>query len=165
MADQKESQLLIFDNGMGMSKEHSILLSEAPLNPKANREVMTQIKFEICNVPATHVAIQAVLSLYDSGRTNGMVIDSGYAMTYTVSIYKGPVLPYAISRFRCPKVLFKPSLIRMEMTGIHEKTYYSIVSCDADIRKDLFGNIVLSGCSTMFPGIAEHMSREVIALA
>ncbi|KAF3626269.1 Actin-3 [Capsicum annuum] len=111
MADQKESQLLIFDNGMGMSKhhtfyndlyvapeEHSILLSEAPLNPKANREVMTQIKFEICNVPATHVAIQAVLSLYDSGRTNGMVIDSGYAMTYTVSIYKGPVLPYAISR-------------------------------------------------------------------
>ncbi|PHU20114.1 actin [Capsicum chinense] len=53
----------------------------------------------------------------------------------------------------------------METTGIHEKTYNSIMRCDADIRKDLFSNIVLSGDSTMFPGIAERMSREITALA
>ena len=39
------------------------------------------------------------------------------------------------------------------------------MKCDVDIRKDLYGNVVLSGGSTMFPGIADRMSKEITALA
>ena len=47
---------------------------------------MTQIMFETFNVPAMYVAIQAVLSLYASGRTTGIVLDSGDAHTHRCSL-------------------------------------------------------------------------------
>jgi actin, other eukaryote len=55
----------------------------------------------------------------------------------------GQVITIGAERFRCPEVLFQPSMIGMEAAGIHETTYNSIMKCDVDIRKDLYGNIVL----------------------
>lgn len=77
----------------------------------------------------------------------------------------GQVITIGAERFRCPEVLFQPSMIGMEAAGIHETTYNSIMKCDVDIRKDLYGNIVLSGGTTMFAGIADRMSKEITALA
>ena len=54
---------------------------------------MTEIMFETFEVPAYYLAIQAVLSLYSSGRTTGLVLDAGDGVTHTVPIYEGYAFP------------------------------------------------------------------------
>ncbi len=79
-------------------EKHPILLTEAPLNPKANREKMTEMMFETFKVPAMYVAVQAVLSLYATGRTTGAVLDCGDGVSHSVPVSDGYSLPHAIFR-------------------------------------------------------------------
>lgn len=79
-------------------EEHPALLTEAPNNPKINRERMISIMFESFNIPSFYVSIQGVLSLYASGRTTGIVLDAGDGVTHTIPIFEGYSLPHAIDR-------------------------------------------------------------------
>ena len=222
-------------------EEHPILMTEASLNPKLNREKMTQIMFEVFNVPCLYVNVQAVLALYSSGRTTGVVLDSGEGISHTVPIYEGYAIPHAIQkillagrdlteylreilkerglafttpaeleivrdiketmtvvvsdyneamkdaedshaceknyelpdgrkiligneRFRCPEILFTPSLAGYDLEGVHKYCFDSVMKCDNDVRKDLFANIILSGGSTLFEAMGERLWQEIHVL-
>jgi actin len=79
-------------------EEYPVLHTECPLNPKQHREKMTQIVFETFNTPAFFVSVQAVLSLYASGRTTGMVVDSGDGITHIVPVYGAWTQRHAVER-------------------------------------------------------------------
>lgn len=224
-----------------------MLLTEAPLNPRANRDTAAQILFETFNVPALYTSIQAVLSLYASGRTTGIVLDAGDGVSHAVPVYEGFAIPNSIrridvagrdvteelqrllrksgnvfhtsaekeivksikekvsyvaldprkeekewmnassrggeskaveyvlpdgkklkigpERFRAAEILFEPELIGLEWPGLHQIVVDSIIRTDMDLRKALFGNIVLSGGSTMIKGFGDRLLHEVQRLA
>ena len=222
-------------------EEHPILLTEPPLNPKANREEMIQIMFETFNCPATYVAMQGLLAVYASGTSSAFVIDIGEGVAHTYPIFNGYTCTNGIQRmslsgcdlngyltnmlagrkysltttaeleivrhmkeslcyvsldfgqevktaltsstieqsyelpdghnitlneerFRCPEALFQPSLLGMECPGIHQFIHNGIMKCDMHARGHLYSNIILSGGSTMFPGLAERLTKELTAL-
>ncbi|CZS98722.1 actin-71 [Rhynchosporium agropyri] len=231
-----------------LSEEHPVLLTEPPLNPRSNRDTAAQILFETFNVPALYTSIQAVLSLYASGRTTGIVLDAGDGVSHAVPVYEGFAMPSSIrridvagrdvteymqlllrksgyvfhtsaekevvrmikekvsyvaadpkkeekewaalsgkmgsdsrvveyalpdgnkikigqERFRAPEILFDPEIIGLEYPGIHQIVVDAINRTDLDLRKSLFGNIVLSGGSTLTKGFGDRLLHEVQRLA
>lgn len=87
-----------FDQLKADPELHPVLLTEAALNPKDNREKMISIFFDEFKVPGFYVATQAVLALYASGRTTGLVCDSGDGVTHIVVVYDGYSIKHAIAR-------------------------------------------------------------------
>ncbi|UJG42245.1 MAG: actin family protein [Candidatus Heimdallarchaeum endolithica] len=221
--------------------EHPILLTEPPLNKNVNKEKMAELMFDTFNVPAMYISMQAILSLYASGRTTGIVVDSGDGVTHIVPVYEGFAISHAIrradiggrditdylrrllrqrgysltssaereivrdikerlcyvaldpekelklaekvsgmektytlpdgetlsigaERFMAPELFFNPGAIGSEELPMDEQIYQSITDCDVDLRRDLYSNIVLSGGSTMFPGLKERLHKELTEL-
>lgn len=225
--------------------QHPVLLTECPLNPRTHRAKAAETFFETFGVPAFFVQTQAILSLYASGRTTGVVLDCGAGCTSAVPVYEGFAVRHAIERtdlagvdidrylqlllrkspigyhfhttsemeivrniketvchvafnvekaeadellmgggsfahdavvyklpdgktvkigpekFRAAEILFNPSLIGSEHPGVHQLLLTSIDRCDLDMRRALFGNIVLAGGSTLFEGFGNRLLSEV----
>ncbi|KAL7470697.1 hypothetical protein ACHAXS_010950 [Conticribra weissflogii] len=78
--------------------EHPVLLTETPHNPTSHREQLAELFFETFRAPALFVAPPAVLSLYASGRTTGVVLDVGEGVTHCIPVYEGYALPHSIVR-------------------------------------------------------------------
>ena len=242
--------------------KHPVLLTEAPLNPRNNREKMAEILFETFRVPKLYVAMQALAAAYAVGKFTGLVVDLGDGVCHAVPIYEGYVLRHAIQRtniggrditnylsrllmhhrgvaltttaekeivrdikeklcyvtidpeaalaaiygegarvseyvagappagteeaakpqpaeytlpdgssvtlleerFLAPEVLFAPGLIGRDEPPIHEIVFDAIMACDIDVRKDMIENIILTGGSSLFPGLKERLEKEVNAL-
>ena len=80
-------------------EEHTILLTEPPLNPPENRERATQMMFETFRAPSFYLAINGVLSLFSSGRTAGLSVESGDGVTHVTPVIDGHAsLPDAVRR-------------------------------------------------------------------
>lgn len=89
----------IFTNGLKIDPvEYNIMLTETPMNPKENREKMTQIMFESFNVQGLYIANEPVLSLYSLGKYTGISTDFGTYISYFVPIFFGCPIPHAVYR-------------------------------------------------------------------
>ena len=89
----------IFYNELRISpEEHPVLLTEPILQPKANREKMMTIMFEVFKVPAVYIATSSILAAYASGRNTAMVIDSGEGVSHVIPITDGFALPHGVAR-------------------------------------------------------------------
>ena len=69
-----------------------VFLTDSHLNPKANRAKLATIMFETFKVKRLYVANEAAMSLYASGRTTGLVCDSGYGITKSISVVEGQLI-------------------------------------------------------------------------
>merc|ERR1711881_40664 len=118
----------------------------------AEREIVRDVKEKLCYVAADFDAEMRATAISSEREKTDELPD-------------GNIVTLGNERFRCPEVLFQPSFIGKEANGIHDAVFTSIMKGDVDIRRELYANVVLSGGSTMFPGIGERMTKELTALA
>jgi actin-related protein 2 len=219
-------------------KQHKILLTEAAMNPKANKVRMVKTMFEKYGFTHCHVAVQALCVLSAQGLLTGVVLDSGDGVTHIVPVYEGANLPHLVrrlnvagrhitshlikllqmrgynfnssadfdivrkikekhcfvgydlevekrlaletttliqkytlpdgrviklgsERFEAPEVLFQPSLLDMESEGMAEMLFNMIQAADIDLRPKFYTSIVLSGGSTMYPGLPTRIEKDM----
>jgi actin-related protein len=118
----------------------------------AEREIVRDIK-------ETHAYILT--------RTAGSsaAIEQMYALEQKYTLPDGNVITLANERFRCPEVLFTPSLAGSVAPSLPTALFQTIMQCDESVRRALYGNIVLSGGTTLCRGFGDRLAQEIMALA
>jgi actin-related protein len=79
-------------------KNMDILLTDSPMNTKENKQQIAKIMFETFKVESLAIINTAVLSLFSTGKTTGIVAECGEGVSYTVPVFEGYALPHAIHK-------------------------------------------------------------------
>uniref|UniRef100_UPI00358EE650 actin, cytoplasmic-like isoform X2 n=1 Tax=Myxine glutinosa TaxID=7769 RepID=UPI00358EE650 len=121
--DMEKIWRYVFDEQLKVkSKDFKCMVTEAPLNPLANREKMAQVLFEKFEVPSLYAAIQGVLAMYAAGRITGLALDSGDGVTHTMPIYEGYCIPHAVLRLNMAGRSITKYLVRILTESGHTFT-------------------------------------------
>jgi len=57
--------------------------------------------------------------------------------------------------------MFQPHLVDVEQPGVAEMLFETIQNAAVDIRSELYKHIVLSGGSSMYPGLPSRLEKEM----
>jgi len=128
-----------------------LLLRGYAFNRTADFEIVRQIKEKLCYVG------------YDLDLENRLAQET----TVLVAKYKlpdGRVIRVGRERFMAPEALFQPGLIDVDCPGMSEMLFSTIDGADLDIKPHLYNHIVLSGGSTMYPGLPSRLEKDLIQL-
>ena len=118
------------------------------LNRTADFETVRQIKEKLC-----YVSYDLELDQRLSEETTVLV------ESYTLP--DGRVIRVGSERFEAPECLFQPHLVDVEQPGIAEFLFNTIQAADIDVRSSLYKAIVLSGGSSMYPGLPSRLEKEL----
>ncbi|ORX87051.1 Actin/actin-like protein [Anaeromyces robustus] len=125
-----------------------LLLKGYPFNSTADFETIRQMKEKLCYVGYD-------LNLEHKLATETTVLVENYTLP------DGRVIKVSNERFEAPEALFQPHLVDVESMGVAELLFNTIQSGDIDIRSELYKHIVLSGGSSMYPGLPSRLEKEV----
>jgi actin-related protein 2 len=118
------------------------------LNRTADFETVRQIKEKLCYVSYD-------LSLDQRLSEDTTVLVESYTLP------DGRVIRVGSERFEAPECLFQPHLVDVEQPGIAEYLFNTIQAADVDVRSSLYKAIVLSGGSSMYPGLPSRLEKEL----
>ncbi|XP_044009683.1 actin-related protein 2 isoform X4 [Aphidius gifuensis] len=125
-----------------------LLLRGYAFNHSADFETVRMLKEKLCYV-GYNIETEEKLAVETT-----VLVES-----YTLP--DGRVIKVGGERFAAPEALFQPHLINVEAPGIAELVFNTIQSADIDMRSELYKHIVLSGGSTMYPGLPSRLEREI----
>eukprot|EP01098_Paradermamoeba_levis_P009697 TRINITY_DN4051_c0_g1_i1.p1 TRINITY_DN4051_c0_g1~~TRINITY_DN4051_c0_g1_i1.p1 ORF type:complete len:405 (-),score=149.60 TRINITY_DN4051_c0_g1_i1:83-1252(-) len=125
-----------------------LLLRGYAFNRTADFETVRQIKEKLCYVA------------YDIDQERTLANETT-VLVETFTLPDGRVIKVGRERFEAPEALFHPKLIDVDSAGLGEQLFDTCQKADLDIRSALFGHIVLSGGSTMYPGLPSRLERDI----
>ena len=138
--------------GNDVTSQLATLLSERgyDVTSLADREAVNEMKHKLA---------------YVSQDIEGELAQTSSSTEETYSLPDGRVVRIGTEKYRCAEILMNPSLIGRESHGITETIFNSIMKSDVDIRKPLYGNVLLTGGSSMIKGMDTRIGTDLNMLA